>query len=327
MKSFAHHNARSIKEAITLLTRYKGKAKLIAGGTDLLGILKEESLADSPEALINIKTIPGLDHIKEDEAGLKIGTLTKLSAIASSSTIKPHYAMLSEAARSVATPQIRNMGTIGGNLCQETRCWYYRYPHQLGGRIICARKGKGPCYAVKGDNRYHAIIGGKRCFSVCPSDLAIALTTLDARIRVARPAGERVVAVADLYEAMRPLLKPDEIVTAILVPKPPDNARQSFLKFRLRGAVDFAIVSVGSLIAIRDGVCEDARIVLGAVASAPYRARAAEDAIRGKFLDEAAAEEAAEAAVIDTRPLSKNAYKVEIAKALVKRIILSSQDH
>jgi xanthine dehydrogenase YagS FAD-binding subunit len=326
MRSFKHVNANSVDEALSLLRDYEGRASLIAGGTDLLGILKGEILPDYPEAVINIKTIPELDTIKEDNEGLKIGALTKLVHIVRSPVIRGNYGVLAEAAESVGTPEIRYMGTIAGNLCQDTRCWYYRYPHQMGGRILCCRKAKGPCHAINGDNRYHAIMGGKGCFAVCPSDTAIALTALDAKIRIAQPGGEKIIPITDLYDTLGHILRPDEIVTEIQVPRPPDNTAQTFLKFRLRESVDFAIVSVASFITMEDGVCKNARIVLGAVASTPYRARAAEDAIRGKPLDLAASEEAAEAAVMDAKPLSKNAYKVAITKTLVKRAILSQED-
>ncbi len=178
MKPFTHHNARSIDEAITLLTKYEGKAKLNAGGTELLGVLKERSLPDYPKAIINIKTITGLDYIKEDETGLKIGALTKLAEVANSPTVKEKYKVLSEAAKSVATPLIRNMGTIGGNLAQDVRCWYYRYPHQIGGPIMCLRKGGKICNALTGDNRYHSIFGAASvavypCSSNCPAHMNI----------------------------------------------------------------------------------------------------------------------------------------------------------
>ena len=323
MKSFEHFNAGSVDEALAQLKNYDGKVDLIAGGTDLLGVLKGEILPDYPEALINIKTIPDLDDIKEDEEGLKLGALAKLNEIASSAEVRENYGLLAEAAESVGSPEIRRMGTLGGNLCQDNRCWYYRYPHQMGGRILCYRKGKGPCLAIKGDNRYHAILGGKKCFAVCPSDTAIALTALDARIKIAAPDGERIIPITDFYDTLGHILKPDEIVTEVLVPRPADHSTQAFLKFRQRDAVDFAVVSVASLISESDGVCRDARIVLGAVAPIPYRASAAEDAIKGKPLDAAAAEAAAEAAVKDAKPLSKNAYKIEITKTLVKRAVLS----
>ena len=141
MKSFTHHDARSINEAVKLLTRYEGKAKVNAGGTDLLGVLKQGSLQKYPEAIINIKSIPGLDVIKEDGAGLKIGALAKLAEIENSSVVKGVYGALAKAVKSVATPLIRNMCTIGGNLAQDVRCWYYRYPQQIGGPITCLRKG------------------------------------------------------------------------------------------------------------------------------------------------------------------------------------------
>ncbi len=323
MRSFEHVNAGSLDEAIAQLKDYEGKAHLIAGGTDLLGILKGEILPEYPEAVINIKTIPGLDGIEEDGEGLRIGALAKLSKIAGSAEVRKHYGALAEAAEFVGSPELRNMGTLGGNLCQDNRCWYYRYPHQMGGRILCYRKGKGPCLAVKGDNRYHAILGGKKCFAVCPSDTAIALTALDAQIRIAAPGGERILPISEFYDTLGHILKPDEMVAGILVPRPPEGAAQTFHKFRMREAIDFAVVSVASLISGSDGVCRDARIVLGAVAPIPYRAKAAEDAIKGKPLNEETAAAAAEAAVQDAKPLSQNAYKIEITKTLVKRAILS----
>jgi xanthine dehydrogenase YagS FAD-binding subunit len=322
MKNFRHLEAESVAEALSLLRKFKGRANLIAGGTDLLGVLKGDILPDYPEALINIKTIPELNCIEENHGRLKIGALTKLIDIVQSPMIKKKYAMLAEAAASVAAPEIRNMGTMGGNLCQDTRCWYYRYPHSLGGRIECYRKGKGPCHAIKGDNRYHAILGGKKCFAVCPSDLATVLAALDANIQVVYPEGEKMIPVAEFYEPRGHVLKPDEMVTAIHVPEPPKEAAQSFLKFRLREAIDFAIVSVAVVIAMVDGVCQDTRIFLGAVAPAPYRTKAAEEIINGRPLDARRAEAAAEKAVAHAKPLSKNGYKIEIAKTLIRRAIL-----
>ncbi len=178
MKSFEHRDAKTVDQAIGLLNEHQGKARLIAGGTDLLGILKDRLLPDYPELLINIKTIPGLTGIEEDGEGLKIGALAKLADIAASPLIREKYPMLAEAAESVAVPQIRNMGTIGGNLAQGTRCWYYRYPHEIGGRILCYLKGGKGCYALNGENQYHSIFGGWRnesppCASACPGSVDI----------------------------------------------------------------------------------------------------------------------------------------------------------
>ena len=180
MKSFNHVNAKTVTEAVKLLKNNRGRAKLIAGGTDLLGILKDKILPAYPETIINIKTIPNLDYISEDGGGLKIGALAKLEEIAQSPVVREKYKLLSEAAEAVATPQIRRMGTIGGNLCQDVRCWYYRYPHSVGGRILCYLKGGKGCYALTRENQYHSIFGGLRaasppCSSACPGSVDIPL--------------------------------------------------------------------------------------------------------------------------------------------------------
>lgn len=323
MKSFTHISARTVDEACTLLGKYHGKARLNAGGTDLLSTLKGEHLLDYPEAIIDIKTIPGLDYIREDNGVLKIGALARLSDIAKSPLLGESYKVLAEAARSVATPQIRNAATIGGNLCQDVRCWYYRYPRHIGGPMRCVRKGSGSCLAVSGDNRYHAILEGKRCFAVCPSDTAVALAALNAQIIIAGQKSERRVAVADFFRPLGNALKRDEMVKSIEAPRFTASVKQTFLKFTLRNPVDFAIVSVASVITVERALCTDARIVLGAVAPAPVRAKKAEEVIKGRPIDQDAAVKAAEQAVAGARPLSMNAYKLEIAKALVKRAILS----
>ena len=178
MKSFDHIQAKTVNEVVKLMKSYKGKIKLIAGGTDLLGILKDRILPDYPEVIVNIKTIPGLDYIKEDSEGLKIGALTKLADIAESYIVKKEYKLLAEAAKAVATPQIRNMGTIGGNLCQDVRCWYYRYPFHVGGRILCDLKGGKGCYALTEENQYHSIFGASRvtnppCLTNCPGTVDV----------------------------------------------------------------------------------------------------------------------------------------------------------
>jgi len=322
MRSFTHINAHTVDEACSLLRRYRGRAVLNAGGTDLFSTLKGENLLEYPEAVINIKTIAGLEYIKEDRDGCKIGSLTKLSDIVGSLLVKERYRVLWEAARSVATPQIRNAATLGGNLCQDVRCWYYRYPGPIGGPIRCLRKGSGPCLAVKGDNRYHAILNGKKCFAICPSDTAVALAALDGQITIANPRGERRLAVGEFFGPLGNALNRDEMVTEIHVPEVLTSAKQTFLKFVLRKPVDFAIVSVACILSTDGAMCSDARIALGAVAPGPIRASKAEEVIKGRSIDEPTAAEAARQALAGARPLSMNAYKVEIAKTLVKRAIL-----
>ena len=178
MKPFTHVDATTVKQAVTLLKKNQGKAKLIAGGTDLLSTLKDKILPDYPETLINIKTIPKLNQITDEGSELKIGALAKLEALAHSPVVQQNYTILAEAAEAVATPQIRRMGTIGGNLCQDVRCWYYRYPHSVGGRILCYLKGGKGCYALTRENEYHSIFGGWRdtsppCASACPAGVDI----------------------------------------------------------------------------------------------------------------------------------------------------------
>jgi NADPH-dependent glutamate synthase beta subunit-like oxidoreductase len=201
MKPFKHKDAKTINEAVKL--QRKGKTKLIAGGTDLLGILKDKILPDYPETVISIKTIPHLDYIKEDARGLKVGALTKLEDIAASPIIREKYKILGEAAEAVATPHIRAMGTLGGNLCQDVRCWYYRYPHQIGGRIDCYLKGGKECYALTRENQYHSMFGGLRfaappCQSACPGHVTI--STYLSQIRE-----------GNLLEAARALLRNNPI--------------------------------------------------------------------------------------------------------------------
>ena len=321
MKTFAHENASSVEEAVRLLVRHKGKAKLNAGGTDLLGVLKDRILPEYPAAIINLKTIPQLNAVAEYGSELRIGALATLSEIVSSPVIAGNYALLQEAARTVASLQIRNIATIGGNLAQDSRCWYYRYPHQIGGRIDCFRKGGKSCPAVRGETRYHSIMAAKKCFAVCPSDTAVALTALGGKLTVAGEKGEREIPVEDFYEPLGNALKPDEVITRITVPKPPAGAKQRFLKFTLRKPIDFAIVSVGCLLETSGEVCKEARICLGAVAPKPVRAFEAENFLKGKALTEDNAVKAAEIALQEAKPLADNAYKVEIAKTLVKRAL------
>ncbi len=347
MKRFEHHNAQSIEEAIELLNSYKGKAKVNAGGTDLLGALRNRALPEYPDAVINIKTISGLDYIKIEKKGLRIGALAKLVDIARSPMIKGEYDLLAQAAHSVATPIIRNMATIGGNLAQDVRCWFYRYPHHIGGPMVCLRKGGKFCSALAGDNRYHSIFGAapveehagaashqdktgipsnprrvrKGCLAVGPSDIAVALVALDAVIVTTK----RRMAAASFFTATAArstVLEADELIKEIQVPKLPAEAMQRYEKFILRKPIDFALVSVATVLMVDNEVCKDARIILGAVGPEPVRARKAEEAIEGRIIDAEVAANAAEQALVGAVPLKMNAYKMEIAKALVKRALL-----
>jgi xanthine dehydrogenase YagS FAD-binding subunit len=316
MKAFNHTNAKTLAEAKTALAG--GKVTLIAGGTDLIGQLKDNILPMEmyPTALINIKTIPGLDYIKEERGMLKIGATTRLADIAAHPTIKQKYTALAQAALRVATPHVRDMGTIGGNVAQLHRCWYFRKPEN---RFPCIRKGGTQCFAMTGDNRYHSIFGMvNKCIAVHPSDIAPALVALNAKIVT----NNRTINAENFWDvkvASNTVLTPGEIITEIQVPAPPAGAKSAFLKFAIRKSIDFPIVNCAVLVG--GGA---PRICLNAVAPKPYRATKAEAAIAGKPINEANAEAAGAAAVADATPLPATKYKVQIARTLVKRALLAT---
>jgi len=322
MRKFRHINAASVDEAVSWLERYGHMANSIAGGTDLLGKLKDEILPTYPEAIINLKTIPGLDYIKEEEGTLRIGALTRLHDIAASPIVRNRYPALAMAAHRTASPNIRQMGTIGGNICQDIRCWYYRTPRI---RFPCLRKGGSRCYAIDGDNRYHSIFGGSAeggCYAVHPSDIVPALIVLDADIVTSH----RTIAAENFFQVevgRTTVLDEHEIVTEIQVPAPADPATSTFIKFALRTSVDFPIVNCAAMISSSDGVVAAARICLNAVYVKPYRACKAEEIILGKAIDESNAEAAGQASVLGAEPLKHNGYMVQVAKTLVKRAILA----
>jgi len=296
---------------------------VIAGGTDLLGKMKDEILPVYPEALVNIKTIPGLDSISYENGALSIGALARLEDIAADEVVKRDFHALAEAARRAASTHLREMGTVGGNICQDIRCWYYRNPNN---RFPCLRKGGGRCYAIDGDNRYHSIFGGsveKGCYAVHPSDIAPALVALDASIKTTK----RTIRAEDFFQVSvtkTTVLDDDEIATLIEVPRP--AGKSSFIKFALRKAIDFPIVNCAAMISVSQKKVASARICLNAVYVTPYRAVEAEKAIIGKAIAEADAEAAGASAVSAAKPMTHNAYMVPVAKAMVKRAILGCAD-
>ncbi len=319
MKNFQHFDAKTVDEAVALLKRFGEGGRVIAGGTDLIGEMKDYLHAKQPEVLINLKTIPGLDAIKEDGEGLKIGTMAKLSDIAESKTVQGKWKALAEAAAHVGSNQIRQMGTLGGNLTQHSRCNYYRISRDY---FNCLRKGGLVCYAIAGDNRFQSIFGGKSgCYQAHPSDTAPALMALNAKLKT----NERTISIDEFFTDMWPgtVLKQGEILTEIQVPSPPAGSKQSFIKYMIRETFDFPIVNVATLITPATGSVTDARIALGAVAPAPIRSKPAEDALKGKSINAQTAEQAAAAAVAGTAALPFNKYKIAITKELVKRAILA----
>jgi xanthine dehydrogenase YagS FAD-binding subunit len=315
MKAFNHTNAKTLVEAKNALL--SGKATIIAGGTDLLGTLKDNVVPKYPSTLVNIKSIkPGLDYIKEEAGVLKIGATARLADISSNEAVNKKYTALAQAALRAATPHVRDMGTIGGNIAQLHRCWYFRKPEN---RFNCIRKGGDTCFAMMGDNRYHSIFGNvNKCIAVHPSDIAPALIALNASVVTTT----RKINAENFFDVKFPgntVLLPGEIITEIQVPTPPAGAKSAFLKFAIRKSIDFPIVNCAVMVG--GGA---PRIALNAVAPKPYRAVKAEAAIAGKPINEANAEAAGAAAVADATPLTATKYKVQIAKTLVKRALLAT---
>jgi xanthine dehydrogenase YagS FAD-binding subunit len=314
MKPFNHTNATSLAEIRTALA--DGKTTIIAGGTDLLGTLKDNILRTYPSTLINLKTVPGLDFIKESGGMLKIGAATRLADIAADPTVQKKYTALAQAASRVATPHVREMGTIGGNIAQLHRCWYFRKPEN---RFDCKRKGGKTCFAMTGDNRYHSIFGAEKgCIAVNPSDTAPALIALDAKVVTDR----RTIDAEKFFDVRKPgntVLEMDEIIKEIQIPAPAKGAKSAFIKFAFRKSIDFPIVNCAVMIGGKGP-----RICLNAVAPRPYRAVKAEAAIKGKKINEKNAVAAGEAAVSEVKSFPKAAqFKKQIAKTLVKRALLS----
>lgn len=324
MKPFEHIDFEDLKELLDFLSVYPESSKLIAGGTDLLGLLKDNLIVPYPKYVLNLKKIKELWKIVRSNGELLLGALVTLNDIIKSPELKG-YELLKQAAHAVASPQIRNMGTLGGNLLQETRCWYFRYPHKIGGRFECLRRGGEKCYAASGDHRFHSIMNAKGCIAVCPSDMAVALTAFDAQLKFVSKKGQRILSVPELYTSMGNTIAPDEVLAEIAISSPPANSEQIYLKFAFRYPIEFATVSVAVLVSEEDGVCKDVRIVLGAVAPAPVRAKEAEEFLKGKPITERNATEAAEVALKGAKPLRMNAYKVRIAKTLVKRALLRKE--
>jgi xanthine dehydrogenase YagS FAD-binding subunit len=322
MKPFEYVKVTSVAQAMSLLSKHQEKAAILAGGSDLLGIMKdrlEGPKLKMPQSLIDIKGIKDLNYLKEQKGGVKIGATTTLSGIISSSLVRDKYPLLVQAASQVGVPQIRNVGTVGGNLCQRPRCWYFR-------RSVfkdCLRKGGGNCFAADGENQYHAIIGTGGCCMVYPSDLAPALIALNARVEIATPKGNRMVPIEQFY--VRPeknvlretVLAPQEMVVAVDIPNPAASSKGIFLKVKERQAFDFAVVSVAVNLTLKNNVVTDSRIAFGGIAPFPLRSTKAEAALKGREVKESAPA-ACKACVDGAQPLSNNGYKVEATKGILE---------
>ena len=319
MKAFAYVNPANEKEAVAALSTERGRFLPMAGGMDLLGLMKDYIV--SPERVVNLKNLDAT--IAANDGGLRIGAAVKLADLAEHAAARKLFPALTTAADEVGTPQIRHMGTVGGNIMQRPRCWYFRNEE-----FNCLKKGGSRCFAVEGENQYHAIFGDGPCHIVHPSSLAVPVIAYGGRFRVVGPGGAREVDAAEFFQLPNvnlygeTVLQPNEIVTHVLLPAPGQRSATYEVRFKQSHDWPLAIAAVNL---VMDGTTvKSARIVMGAVAPVPWRVPAAERALAGKSIDEAVAAQVAAAAVAGAKPLSGNAYKIQIARTAVKRALLKA---
>ena len=320
MRAFSNANPKDIHEAVAMLSQGRN-ASIVGGGSDLLGMVKEHLVA--PDVLVNLKAIRGLDQIEIQRGNLKIGGLITLDTLSRDQRIRKEYTVLAEAAEKVGTPQIRNAGTLAGNVCQRPWCWYFR------NGFPCLKNGGKTCFSASGENQLHAIFGGGPSYIVHPSDTAPALVALDAQFHIAGPSGERVVPASEFFQlprvdaARENILGKDEILTAIQLPAARPGVRGTYYKVLDREAWTHAVVSAAIVLEMDQQICRSARIVLGGVAPIPWRLPKVEAMLVGQRITPELAAKAGEASVEGAHPLAKNKYKVPLTKAVVKRTLLS----
>ena len=322
MTPFELVRPEAIAEVGGLLTADSASTKIIAGGTDLLGEIKEGVVRS--QTLVGIESLPELHDYETGADWLRLGAMTTLARIEHDPAILTGYPVLAQAAASIATPQIRNVGTLGGNLCQRPRCWYYRSP-----QFNCSKKGGDVCFASDQGNKYHAVFGEGGCHIVHPSDMAVALISLRAEVTLAGPSGQRMMPLESFFAGperditAENVLEAGEILTHIHVPAPFNGHRSVYLKAKERQAYDFALASVALAVDVHDGVVNHARLTLGGVAPVPLRRVEVEDVLNGAPVATVDYAALGELAVDGARPLKDNGYKVSLVAALVRRALAS----
>ena len=325
MEAFEYANPAKKEQVVELLAGEWGKTAVLAGGTDLLSLMKDT--VEAPTRLVSLGSVEELRGISLDGSGLRLGALATLEELLEHAQVRQEYPALTQAAEGVTSSQIRSRGTVGGDLCQRPRCWYYR-----GGFGLLAKGEDGKSLVPGGDNRYHAILGNRGpAYFVNPSSLAPALIALGGRVRILGANGSREVAVEQFFTSpmkdgeRENVLQSNEIVTDILVP-PARGVRNATYEVRQREALDWPLVTASVALTLRGGKVLTARVVLGHVAPVPWVAREAERALRGKKLTDAVAAKAGQAAVAKAAPLGLNAYKVRLAAVAAKRALLQAAE-
>ena len=322
MKAFTHASPKTVAQALTFIRDAQKNGRSVAvtgGGSDMLGMMKERLV--TPEMLVRLKGISGLDQVKNENGGVTIGGQITLDAITHHDLIRRQYRVLAEAAQDVATPQIRNVATLAGNVCQRPWCWYYRNGFK------CFKAGGNTCYSANGENEFHAIFGGGPSYIVHPSDTAPALVALDAKFTINGGSGRRVVNAADFFTlptvnaAHENVLKEGEILESVWLPAGKTTVRSTYHKIMDREAWTHAVVSAAVVMEMSGDTCTSARVVLGGVAPIPWRLPEVEKLLAGKRVTPELAAQAGELAVTGARPLAKNGYKVPLARNMVARTV------
>lgn len=319
MEDFACTRADRPETAVRIAAQ--PRARFIAGGTDVLNLIRDG--AERHGHLIDISALP-LAGIRENDGRIELGALSRMSDVAIHRTVRRRLPVLSQALLASASPQVRNMATLGGNLLQRTRCWYFR-----DATMPCNKRQPGSgCSALRGQNRWHAILGGSdHCIAVHPSDMAVALTALDATVHTLGTEGERAIPIGEFYldpgstPHQETVLRPGELITGIRVPATDLAERSRYLKLRDRATFEFAVVSVAASVRLRGGVVREARLAFGGIAPRPWRSEAAEQALVGRRLTEDTIRAAGEALVRGARPREHNAFKVPLVQRALAGVL------
>ncbi len=320
MNKFVFVDCKTVDEALGELG---DGATLKAGGIDLLDLMKEGIV--SPPKLVNIRNVDSLRGITISKDGLRLGPLSTLSEIADHPEIQQSYSALADAAGHAATPQVRNMATLGGNIMQRPRCWYFR-----SSDFDCKKKGGGSdeCHAHSGENQYHAVMNNSTCAMVHPSSTAVPLLGMDAQVELTSKRGKRMVLMSEFYVPPEKSLinetvvQPGELITSIFVPAPEPGTRSAYQKYGEKESFDWPIADAGVVLVMDGALCRKASIVLGVAAPTPIRSKAAEAALTGKTIDEATARAAGKAAMQGATPLSQNGYKIQLFQTAIYRTVL-----
>ncbi len=322
MRPFEYTSPTAAQQVPALLGKNWGEVEILAGGSDLLSLMKDE--ITTPKRLVNIKQVEGLHAIANVAGALQLGTLVTLDRIGAAGEIQHGHPMLAAAAGDAASPQIRNVATIGGNLCQRPRCWYFRTGHGL----LAQKDGKS--LVLQGDNRYHAILGNDGpAYFVSPSTVAPVLIAYNAKVRITGPRGSRDLALEKFFvipkteQEREHDLKPDEFITQVIVPPAP-GVRAAHYEVRQKEAFDWPYATAAVALTMNGSTVQSARVVMGHVAPIPWLSEEAAQALQGKAVTQATADQAAQAAVAKAKSLGHNAHKIHLARVAVKRAILAA---